>query len=51
MKVELSKDDIKIRKADTSGRVSIGARKYAGKMVEVAVLDIVESEEQEDNVG
>lgn len=47
MKIEVRKDQVKERKADDQGRISLPASKYAGKKLEVAIL----GELDEDNGG
>lgn len=47
MKVEVKKEDILIRQADKSGRVSIGARRYGGEKVELAVLGVIQERDGE----
>jgi len=42
---EIRKDQIYERKADSSGRISLPARQFAGKKLEIAVLDEVDDEE------
>lgn len=38
MEIDIRKDEIKERKADSQGRITLPASKYAGKIVEIAVL-------------
>lgn len=38
MKVKINKDDIFVRKADSSGRFSLPAGEFAGRKLEIAVL-------------
>lgn len=45
MKAEIRKDQIFERKADSSGRVSLPSKQFAGKKLEIAVLDELEDEE------
>jgi len=45
MKVEVRKEKIFERKADSSGRVSLPSKQFAGKKLEIAVLDELEDEE------
>lgn len=47
MKVDVRKDQIKERKVDDSGRISIGKREYAGKKVEVIITDVIEEDEDQ----
>lgn len=42
MKAELRKDQIFERKADNQGRISLPSSEYAGKILEIAVLDELE---------
>lgn len=42
MKAEIRKDQIFERKADNQGRVSLPSSEYAGKKIEIAVLDELE---------
>jgi len=35
-------EQIKDRKADKSGRIAIGRRKYGGKKVRVAILEVLD---------
>jgi len=44
MKVHVDSEDVQVRPVDQNGRVSIGRGEYAGKTVEVVVLDVVEEE-------
>jgi len=46
MKAEIRKDQIFERKADSSGRVSLPSKQFAGKKLEIAVLDELEDEEE-----
>jgi hypothetical protein len=46
MKTEIRKDQIFERKADSSGRVSLPSKQFAGKKLEIAVLDELEDEEE-----
>jgi len=40
MKVEVSKDQIYERKADSSGRISLPGNEFAGKKLEIIVTDV-----------
>jgi len=42
MNVQVESDDVIVRRADNKGRISIGAGDYAGKKVEVVILDSYE---------
>jgi len=46
MKAEIRKDQIFERKADSSGRVSLPSKQFAGKKLEIALLDELEDEEE-----
>ena len=45
MKIEVRKEQIKERKADDQGRISLPASKYAGKELEVAILGELDEDE------
>ena len=45
MKAEIRKEQLYERKADSSGLISLPSRKFAGKKLEIAVLDEIEEEE------
>ena len=44
MKAEIRKDQIFERKADSSGRISLPSKQFAGKKLEIAVLDELEED-------
>ena len=44
MKAEIRKEQLFERKADSSGRISLPSKKFAGKTLEIAVLDEVEDD-------
>lgn len=46
MKAEVRKDQLFERKADSSGRVSLPSSEYAGKKLEIAVLDELDEEQE-----
>jgi len=48
MKAEIRKEQLFERMADSSGRVSLPSKKFAGKKLEIAVLDEIEEEEEQE---
>ena len=48
MKVEVRKDQVYESKADKQGRVSLPTSEFAGKKLEIAVLDEVDEKGDED---
>lgn len=47
MKVDIKKDQIYERKADSSGRISLPSKEFAGKKLEVIVTDVVDEDGNE----
>jgi len=47
MKIEVRKDEVFERKADSSGRVSLPSKQFAGKKLEVIVTDVVDEDGNE----
>jgi len=45
MKIEARKDQIYERQADDRGRISLPTGEFAGKKLEIAVLDEIEEED------
>ena len=48
MNAKIRKSQLFERKADSSGRISLPSKKFAGKKLEIAVLDEIEEEDVED---
>jgi len=47
MKIEARNEDIYERKADSSGRISLPSKEFAGKKLEVVVTDVIEESDSE----
>lgn len=47
MKIEVRKKQVYERKADSSGRISLPSKKFAGKKLEVVVTDVIEEDGDE----